>query len=432
MIRQDNYSKYIETTLPNGGKLYYVKNEINKATSIKITFPSGARCETIPGLAHFVEHMFFTGTEEYNKDEITKKYFGIKSANANTGWDQICFYCNISIEELTKYLDLVAMLITKSTFTSEAVEKEKGVVLQEINLQKGDIDLDSWYFNRYHIYGIDCAKYTTVGTNKTVSKIKSKDVIDFVKKYFVANNVEIFVTSPLSLTKIKKLIIEHFESKLPIVDNFTKLPVHYLNVKNKEFYKVNTNDSKKNYIFLNFSFDRTIFDIDFKRKLGLVLDMLNNMSMGIDKYLRINKSLVYGSNSGANYFEHSSLLVFDTSCDRANIKEIIFTLADYFKDLVKNGFTEEQLSLAKHSFEYYDMIRTPKLNEYIDILYQFRYYGKIVSKKNNTELVKKITLEECNEVIREIFTNPKFSLSIYGDALEKDLPTKAEIKKLFK
>lgn len=64
--------KYKNFILPHGGKLRYVKNNISKTTSVEIDFYCGARCEKIPGLAHFTEHMFFTGTKDLNKEQVTK------------------------------------------------------------------------------------------------------------------------------------------------------------------------------------------------------------------------------------------------------------------------------------------------------------------------------------------------------------------------
>ena len=83
--------KFKQTTLPHGGKLYYVKNRINESTAVDINFDCGSRFDTIPGLAHFTEHMFFTGTEKYTKEDIAKKYFNFIDVNAGTSTRYINF-----------------------------------------------------------------------------------------------------------------------------------------------------------------------------------------------------------------------------------------------------------------------------------------------------------------------------------------------------
>ena len=76
--------------------LYYTNNKINNATSIEISFDCGSRCDgDIPGLSHFCEHMFFTGTDKMSKLEVSKRYFDFIKVNAYTSTDDIVFTGNI-------------------------------------------------------------------------------------------------------------------------------------------------------------------------------------------------------------------------------------------------------------------------------------------------------------------------------------------------
>ena len=128
--------KYKQITLPHGGKLYYVKNNINASTAVDISFDSGSRCDKIPGLAHFTEHMFFTGTDKLNKEDIAKKYFDFIEVNAATSTRYICFNGQVFTNEFEDYLKTVAMMITESSFSDENVKNEIPVVQQEIARQK--------------------------------------------------------------------------------------------------------------------------------------------------------------------------------------------------------------------------------------------------------------------------------------------------------
>ena len=122
--------KYKRVKLPNGGVLNYVKNNITKTSMVEILFNCGSRGDTIPGLAHFTEHMFFTGTDKLSKEQITKKYFDFISVNAYTGYTEIVFTGNVFTREFEDYISTVSMLITESTFSQEAVDKEIKVVQQ--------------------------------------------------------------------------------------------------------------------------------------------------------------------------------------------------------------------------------------------------------------------------------------------------------------
>ena len=424
--------KFKQTNLPNGAKLYYVKNNINESTAVDISFDCGSRCDTIPGLAHFTEHMFFTGTKDKSKEDIAKEYFDYINVNAGTSTRYICFNGQVFTNEFAKYLNTVAMMITESTFSKENVEKEIPVVQQEIARSKDKYKSHSAWLADYLTFGLKEFKNTTLGNQKSVSSITSEDVKEYVKRYFVAENLEVFVSSPYSLGKVKKLVTKNLVNKLPHNDSFEKLPYFYYNVKNKNFYKVETVDIPKSYIYINFFMNRNRWDFDFKRKFGLVMDMLNDYSEGILNALRLKKSLVYGAGIQDAYYEENGVVGFSTECDKENVNEIFKTLSTYLKDIAKNGFTQEQLDKAKRLYEYGEATKEVRLKKLTGKLYQFKYYGKILKTKDAKKAIKSATLEEVNAMYREVFANPTVSMLVYGDATKEEVMSKAEFNKCFK
>ncbi|MBQ8615827.1 MAG: insulinase family protein [Clostridia bacterium] len=424
--------KYKQLTLPHGGKLYYVKNSINESTAVDINFDCGSRFDTIPGLAHFTEHMFFTGTDKLTKEDIAKKYFDFIEVNAGTSIRYINFNGQIFTKEFADYLKTVAMMITESSFSQENVDKEIPVVQQEIARQKDKFKTLSAWAVDYLTFGNIEFKNTTLGSQKSVASIKSEDVKNYVSKHFVANNLEVFVCSPYSLGKVKKLVIKNLESKLPVAENFEKQPYFYYNVKNTNFHKIENKDIEKCYIYINFAMERNRWDFDFKRKFGLVLDMLNDYSEGILNALRLKKSLVYGAGIQDAYYEENGIVGFSTECDKENINEIIKTLANYLKDLVKNGFTQAQLDKAKRLYEYGEATKEVRLKKLTGKLYQFKYYGKILKTKDAKKAIKSATLEEVNTLFREVFENPTVSLFVYGNATKEEVVDKKSFNELFK
>lgn len=424
--------RFKQTNLPHGGKLYYVKNTINESTAVDINFDCGSRFDTIPGLAHFTEHMFFTGTKTLTKEDIAKKYFDFIDVNAGTSTRYINFNGQVFTKEFADYLSTVAMMITESTFSQENVDKEIPVVQQEIARQKDKFKSISMWASDYLIFGNKEFKNTTLGSQKSVASITSEDVKQYVNKYFVANNLEVFVTSPYSLGKVKKLVIKNLESKLPVWDNFEKQPYFYYNVKNKNFHKIETKEIPKSYLYINFALNRNRWDFDFKRKFGLVMDMLNDYSEGILNALRLKKSLVYGAGIQDAYYEANGIVGFSTECDKENINEIIKTLANYLKDLAKNGFTQEQLDKAKRLYEYGEATKEVRLKKLTGKLYQFKYYGKVLKEKDAKKAIKSATLEEVNALYREVFENPTVSLFVYGNATKEEVMDKKEFNNLFK
>ena len=424
--------KYKNYILPYGVKLRYVKNNISKTTNVEITFDCGSRCEKIPGLAHFTEHMFFTGTKNLNKEEVTKKYFDFINVNASTNYNRIRFVGNVLTKEFEDYCSTVAMLITESTFSQKNVDKEIGIVQQEIARYEDKFNFHATAFNDYNISGLEEYKYKMLGTKDTVASIKSKDVKEYVKKYFVLENMEVYVSSPLSLKKVKDIIVKTLVAKLKSNKEFKELPLYNFQVNNTNFLTIETKDIKKSYIYLNFPINRKDDDFEFKKKFGLAVYMMNDHSEGISKEIRLNKSLVYGCSFYTTFTDKKGLITFVTECEKKNVNAVIETVAEYIKNLLKNGFTAEQLRKAKRLYKHRDDAEEPSVGRELSNLKDYKYFGKAISNKWLKKLALSTTLEECNKYFKEVFEKTEVSASIYGDATKEDVISKDELIKLFK
>ena len=424
--------RYRDYTFNNGAKLRYAKNNISKTTKVDISFDCGARCDTIEGIAHFTEHMFFTGTKQLNKSEITKKYYDFINVNAYTSPFKIWFSGDVFTKEFSDYISLVYSMITESTFSKDAVAKELKVVQQEIVRKSDKHDFWADIFNEYQVTQNSLWKCGALGTKESVATIQSKDVKKFVKKYFIANNLEVYVTSPLSFSKVRKIVNEKLASKLQIDNKFKPLPLFMGYLLDKPFYELKQVDIKKNYIFINFPINRTYQDIEFAKKIGLVLSMMNNGGEGLMKSLRLEKSLVYSAHFSLSLNDKNGLVTLHTNCDKENVNEVLRTVANYLKEIEEKGFTLEQLNNEKRKIDYRKDNAEPSSNSCHNKLFDYKFFGKLLNKKKLDKITRNTTLEECNQLFKEVFTNPTVSLSVYGNISKNELMKQKEFNEMFK
>lgn len=425
--------KYCKLDLINGAKLYYVKNTLSKTTKIRIAFDCGARCDTIPGIAHFTEHLFFSGTKTMDSQEIKKKYFDFIGTNAYTNQMEICFSATIFTKEVEEYFKTVEMLINETVFSQKAIDKELPIIKQEIAKYKDKYDRQAKDKNNLNLTeNKTYLDYSILGTEESVSKIKSKNVKDFVKKYFIANNMHVYVTSPLNKNKIKGIVEKNLAKKLKINTGFEQLPIFLRYVKNPHFYDVEYRDIGKCYYNLNFLHNNNLYDWEFKAKYSLVLSMLNDISEGVMKILREKERLVYGGYFWCNIANDKEYVTtFSTDSNKDNIDKVSLVLAQYLKDVSKSGFTKEQLEKAKRLFIFDEDNKEPTAKGRMNRLEDFRIFGKVIKNKIK-KLAKKATLEECNDLFKQIFVNPTISLSIMGNVKKEELINSKEFFSLFK
>lgn len=419
----------------NGLQLFYIRNNINKATGINISFSCGSRCDgNLSGLSHFVEHMFFTGTKEENKEQISQKYFDFIRVNAYTNTREICFTGEILTNELKDYLSQVKKMILTSTFTPKAVEEEKKVVIQEIVRDNDNYSEKSarhfstlLYGEKYHSEGV-------LGNIQSVGSITSKDVKNYVKKYFVANNCKVYISSPLSFNKVKSLVKNNFANFLKENKSLKVLPYFTSSIQTGSRLQTIKENIDKNFLRIAFKLNWG-YDAPLKKlaTLSLLSNIMEDMTDGAINDLRLKNGLIYSASSYIVHNAHDSVLVFKTDLSSENIKQCIDVFSNYIKRLKANKISSEQLKKYKRIDKYYHEVEIEDLSDRMFYLKNMiEKSGKYIDEKTYYKEQVKITVEDLNNLIDELFNSNEFICSIYGNAKKTDIYSLEQInKKLF-
>lgn len=415
-----------------GAKLIYKKNDINSTTAIKIVFECGSRCDgELSGLAHFCEHMFFSGTKTENKQEITKQYFDFINVNAYTNSQEILFMGEIFTKELPDYLKLVAKMITQSTFSTANVESEKKVVLQEIVADSDDYGLKAVREFTYWLMDKDYYRKGVLGNEKSVKAITSKDVKNFVKKYFIANNCSVFVVSPMPFKKVKKLVEQELLSKLKVDNKFLPLPYDADKVVDTNIAELKNAKIDKNFLHIGFKVNLGTDNLKRLYTAYALCAIMSNTSQGVLKKLRLEKGLVYSAYIFLNDNKYDSALIFKTELGKANIKECIDIFADYIKELINNGISQERLEQYLRETKYYHESKVVSPKILINEIFNIKRFDRVVTDEERYKYRINVKKADIDALIKEIFNDTNIICSIYGDAKKTDVYTIKELKEKF-
>lgn len=124
-------------TLDNGLRVVTEYIEHVNSVSVGVMVQNGSRNETkeVNGISHFIEHMFFKGTEKRNAKQIVQEIENVGGQiNAYTSKETTCYYTKALYTKLDLCLDVLSDMILNAKFDDEEIEKEKGVVIEEINM----------------------------------------------------------------------------------------------------------------------------------------------------------------------------------------------------------------------------------------------------------------------------------------------------------
>ena len=173
--------------LKNGITLIFEKNS-SKSVAVEVMFKVGSNDENIKisGISHFLEHMLFEGTKK-RKDsraianEIEK--YGAEF-NAYTSGTRTAFFIKIINKRFDTALDILSDMVANPLFDKKKIEKEKKVVLKEINMVTDDPRQHQWILFQKNLFEKHPAKNPTYGTVQAVKNINREVINDYYIKYY--------------------------------------------------------------------------------------------------------------------------------------------------------------------------------------------------------------------------------------------------------
>lgn len=202
--------------LKNGITVIFEKNS-SKSVAVEVMFKVGSNFENdkIRGISHFLEHMLFEGTKK-RKDsrEIAneiEKYGAM--FNAYTTGDRTAFFIKIVNSRFENALDILSDMVINSVFDKKMIEKEKKVILKEINMVTDEPTQHQWILFQKNLFENHPAKNPTYGTVEAVKGISRDILMDYFSGHYIPNNMIISVVG--NVNDVKEKIWKYFSVLKP-------------------------------------------------------------------------------------------------------------------------------------------------------------------------------------------------------------------------
>ena len=425
--------------LKNGGIFIYSKTKLNNCSAVEVGFRVGAVADKKMGTAHFLEHTLFKKTKNRTNAEVEADRNRIVFLNASTSMDYLLIKMFRTNKLIDKSLDFVYDVLMNSVIDDEYVETEKGVIKEELNMCLDGESRDPYITNMKQAMSTAAFASDIVGkSEKNISSIKFKDLVEFKNNHFIGNNLVVSMVTSLSFRKAKKLINKKFAETIPYNENYIAVQSYYdKNVINKDSsLKIVKNLQDKISVLMSFKIAANELDIFMKDYNYSFLTRYLSGSQG-DLFLKLrNKGLIYRLDSDISSFKDESLfnIVFETSKEK--IKDIIDIIADEVKFVVNNEIGEKVTDAYKKNLEYYADEKMPvrltnkcHLNfmDYLSFGKLFRLTNK--QKKNLRNGVKPSAVKSAANIIFNKNTN--MYVTVLGNVTKSFVPTIEEFKEKF-
>ncbi|MBL7100727.1 MAG: insulinase family protein [Nanoarchaeota archaeon] len=190
------------------GLTVLLKQRPTSSVAIDVTVKIGSNDEPsrLRGISHFIEHMLFEGTKKRSAQQIANEIESIGGdINALTTSERTSYYVVVLSKYFDLALDVLADLIQNPLFDEKMVDKERSVILDEINLTTDDPKIHQWILFQKTLYEKHPCRNPIYGTRETVTNLKRKELVDFYSKYYVPNNIVISVVGNVDKEVMKKI-----------------------------------------------------------------------------------------------------------------------------------------------------------------------------------------------------------------------------------
>lgn len=334
-------------SLSNGVRLLTAQQDESPSATALVMFGVGSRFEEAhqSGIAHFAEHMFFKGTERRpTARDISVEIDGIGGDfNAFTGKEYTGYYVKCAAEHLDLAVDVLADMLLHSNFDPEEIEREKGVILEEMAMYR---DLPQRYVGNVYdelLYGDTPLGWDIIGTEDVIKGADRDLFKSFTDRWYSANRTVVGLSGNVSASA-KAAVSEKFLA-LPSANEGTRVDATWS--QNGPQVKLHHKDSEQAHLLLGV---RSISLLDEDRyALGVMNAILGGgMSSRLFTEVRERRGLCYYVYSHHDAYTDAGSLVVAAGVDVNRIDLAITTILEELGKLAADGPDEAEFTKAKN------------------------------------------------------------------------------------
>lgn len=384
-------------TLSNGIRVAISRNTGN-VTYTGVLVDAGTRDEPTahPGLAHFVEHTLFKGTTKRSSWHISNRMESIGGElNAYTNKEGTSVYTISPAGYEERGIELIADLISNASFPSNELEKEREVIIEEINSYL-DNPAEA-IFDRFEdeIYKGSNLAHNILGTPESVREISGEDCRGFVGKYYNPANIVGFISSPADPEKMLRLMEKHWGK----LDRRGEKPHRETPPPIEPFNIVEDDNGHQAHTL----YGARIFPRTDSRRFALML--LNNylggpcMNSRLNQQLREKRGLVYTVDSFSALLSDTGVMMVYFGADRHSVEKCIRLIKNEFDSLAQNRLSANKLNKIKEQYCGQLLISSDNREAMaMSLGKNLMFYGKLPDIPALAARLREVTAEEIREV----------------------------------
>jgi predicted Zn-dependent peptidase len=401
------------TVLPNGLIVLTERMEHLRSVAMGVWIKSGSRGEAAEtnGISHFVEHMVFKGTRNRTAQHIAREMDSIGgNLDAFTGKETICFNVKSLADHVPIALDVLSDLVLNPTFASNDIERERGVILEEIKIDEDNPDvlvheLFTQSFWKDHPLG-----KPILGTTQTVNRLDQPKLLDYHSGRFHAGNMVFSAAGNLEHDEFVEAVANQF-APMHSGHPLTELPAP---VSSARILLKNKKALEQVQICLGVPSPPIT---DENRYATLILNTVlgGGMSSRLFQTIREERGMAYSVFSDLSPYRDTGTLCVYAGTSAAKALECIELVMTEFRKLKEEPLSDEELTRAKDQLKGNILMGLESSNSRMaNLARQEIYFGQFFTADEIIAKVEAVQAEQVQGMAQRLFDPNKIAVTLLG------------------
>ncbi|MGD0870448.1 MAG: pitrilysin family protein [Bryobacteraceae bacterium] len=405
------------TTLSNGVRVITEAMPHVRSVSVGVWIATGSRREAPrqTGISHFIEHMLFKGTTSRSAEDIARSVDSIGgNLDAYTAKELVCFNTKVLDQHLSLAFDVLADLVLHPRFDEEDIEKEKGVVLEEIKMEADSPDylvheIFSSNFWKDHPLG-----KPILGTRETVKAFDRAAIQGYYRAVYAPANMLITAAGNLTHKRLVALASQHFESLAPVapaVEDSVPSTHARISLRNKKALEQ-----------VHLCLGVPSYPLPHEQRFACyVLNILlgGGMSSRLFQNIRERQGLAYAVFSELSPYRDTGCLSIYAGTSLASTRKVVGAILKEFRDLKEQPVAEEELRRAKDHLKGSLMLGLESTSSRMsNLARQEMYFRQFFTLDELVESIESVTARDVQAIAQSFFNPGQIAVTVLGN-LEK-------------
>jgi len=401
------------TVLPNGLIVLTERMEHLRSVAMGVWIKSGSRCEPAEtnGISHFVEHMLFKGTRSRSAQHIAREMDSIGgNLDAFTGKETICFNVKSLAEHVPIALDVLADLVLNPVFASTDIERERGVILEEIKIDEDNPDvlvheLFTQNFWKDHPLG-----KPILGTSTTVGRLDQQKLLEYHGGRFLGGNMVFSAAGNLDHDHFAEEVAQKFSTLAlgdPVREEQAPVASARILLRNKKALE-------QVQICLGVPAPPITDD---NRYATLILNTVlgGGMSSRLFQTIREERGMVYSIYSDLNPYRDTGTLCVFAGTSAGKALQVVDLILAEFRNLKETTLGHEELTRAKDQLKGNILMGLESSNSRMaNLARQEMYFQQFITVDEIIARIDAVEAAQAQAMAQRLFDPDRIAVTLLG------------------